>query len=412
MSLASEPNRASIAAHLPGWLLSLYVPVLLKAMCAGMFVVVGPFLVNKLGGGPFYKGAIGATWIGSYVIALLAYGGRVDGLDPRNLVRIGLSTMALMFLIMAQAESLPVLFAATSGFGLISGLFWPPIMGWLSTGYEGQRLSRRLSKFNLSWSTGMAVGPALGGFLFELDIVEASHLIPLYLAACLLMLGVLVITLMPSPERDATTGVPVSSGPPPEDVDAARSDLFRPMARIAHFFAYVGNGVYRYQLPSLAIALGITADEFGRVGTTLSLAMFVSFLVLGKTERWHYRLDLFIGAQIVIALNLLALLVVQTWWHMMICMAIGGLAVGVTYSSDLFYGISGGVRRSRRMAIHELLLAIGIASGALFGGAVSEHLGLRLVYPICSGLILCGVVVQLTTYAARRRAIMSVPSTS
>lgn len=388
-------------------MLSLYVPVLLKATCAGMFVVVGPFLVDKLGGGPFYKGAIGATWIGSYVIALMTYGGRIDGFDPRHLVRIGLVTMALMFFIMSQAQSLLVLFAATSGFGLISGLFWPPLMGWISTGYEGQALSRRLGKFNLSWSTGMSVGPTLGGFLFELRCVQASHLLPFYLASGLLMFAVLVVSFIKSPDRDATTGVPVSAGPKPEDVDIARSDVFRPMARIAHFFAYVGNGIYRYQLPSLAIALGITADQFGRVGTTLSLAMFVSFFMLGRTERWHYRLDLFVGAQVIMALNMLALLFVQTWYHMMLCMVVGGLCVGVTYSSNLFYGVSGGVRRSRRMAIHELLLAIGIASGALVGGGVSEHLGLRVIYPIGAGLILCGVVAQLATYAARRRTILA-----
>ncbi len=395
--MSSIANHPQAHPRVMGAVLSPFTAVFLKAFCAGMFTVVSPFEVARLGGGPTLMGSIGAVWIGSYVISLLATGGRVDRFNPRHLVRIGLAVMASMFLIMTQAERLWVFFAATSGFGLISGFFWPPIMGWISVGYEGRDLSRRLSRFNLSWSSGMVLGPLIGGIL--LDWVRLA---PFVLAITCFVTAILVITLLRSPEGGTA---PRPQAPPegePQHVQPELNDVFRPMARVAHFLSYVGNGIYRYQLPALAVTLGISAKGFGPVGMTLSLAMASSFVILGRTEWWHYRVSAFWGAQVVMALNMLALLFVQTWWHMCICMVVGGWTVGLVYSSDIFYGVSGGVRRARRMAIHELLLSSGIMTGAFTGGWVTEHVALRAIYPIGATAIMLGVALQLVFFLSRR----------
>jgi predicted MFS family arabinose efflux permease len=133
-----------------------------------------------------------------------------------------------------------------------------------------------------------------------------------------------------------------------------------------------------------------------------SIAMAVAFYWLGRSHRWHYRADVFFIAQIVLMLSVLALLRVDVWWEMALCLIVGGLCVGVTYSSDLFYGVSGGAKRGRQMAIHELLLSAGMVVGSLGGGWVTEHITLRAAYPICAALLVASVLIQLTIFAYKR----------
>ena len=57
-------------------------------------------------------------------------------------------------------------------YGLFMALFWPRISGWVSWGLEGKNLSKTMSQYNLSWSTGGIISPAISGFLTEKNIVS------------------------------------------------------------------------------------------------------------------------------------------------------------------------------------------------------------------------------------------------
>jgi MFS transporter, DHA1 family, solute carrier family 18 (vesicular amine transporter), member 1/2 len=397
--VALQPIRSHVLLRWRQRLFSLYVPVLLNAACAGMLALVIPFEVDRLGGSAAVIGAAGGIFMGAYVLALLLFGSRVDPFDPRTLVLIGLVLMAGMILLMRVAPNLIVLLAANACYGMLAGLFWPPIMGWISSGHEGPSLNRRLSLFNISWSTGMIIGPPMGGYLYEL-----AHTLPFYACLAYLSTAILVVTVIRSPVTDQSAEVTANANGDAPDVDAQRNDVFRPMARIAHLLSYVTIGIFRYQVPSLALVLGISAARFGGVLMCLSLSMAATFYLLGRTQQWHYRLGTFFAAQIVLVLTVLAFLVVQRWWEMAACMLVGGACVGVVYSSDLFYGVSGGVRRARRMAIHELILSVGFVIGAFGGGFITDHIGLRTSYPICAGLLVTGMIVQAFVYAHRKSA--------
>ena len=67
----------------------------------------------------------------------------------------------------------------------------------------------------------------------------------------------------------------------------------------------------------------------------------------------------------------------------------------------ILYGVSGGVRRARRMAIHELVLSVGFVIGAFGGGWVTDHISLRAAYPICAGLLIAGMAAQAIVFIVR-----------
>lgn len=371
------------------WVLSLNVPVFLISVCGGMVMLMAPFEVHRLGGSATAMGGIGGLLTVTYIVACVLLSSRVDRFDPKQLVQMGVVLQGVMFLLLALSPNLTVLFVAAAVYGTLPGLVWPPVMGWISTGHEGPNLNRRLSHFNLSWSTGMMIGPMIGGVLYEIH-----HTIPFFSATVMLIPALAIIMHIPSPRSAGETGGP-SGGELPNDFDARRTAVFRPLARIAIFLAYMAVGVFRFQLPSLALHLNIRTSVVGGVMMGLSIAMAAAFYVLGRTHRWHYRFSVLFLAQVILGGSVLALLLVDTWPQMAWCVIVGGLCVGVCYSSNLFYNVSGGTQRARLMAIHELLLSSGLVVGSTGGGWITDWISLRAAYPACSAMILAGLLAQM-----------------
>jgi DHA1 family multidrug resistance protein-like MFS transporter/DHA1 family quinolone resistance protein-like MFS transporter len=79
-----------------------------------------------------------------------------------------------------------------------------------------------------------------------------------------------------------------------------------------------------------------------------------------------------------------------------------GLAFGFAYSSHLYYGASASSDRSVRMAIHELVISLGIAIGSGTGGYLGKNAGAYAPYWFVIALVCFGAVVQLALHLTSR----------
>ena len=89
---------------------------------------------------------------------------------PRHSLILATAASVVLLAGMLLAGSLPLLFVLYGLFGFSLSLFWPPLMGWLSFGKEERELNTTLGGFNLSWSGGNIIAPAIAGFLLQLGI--------------------------------------------------------------------------------------------------------------------------------------------------------------------------------------------------------------------------------------------------
>jgi MFS family permease len=401
--LSSPSVHPSLVTRRLRALLSLNLPVFVASACGGIIMLAMPYEIHRLGGSAAAMGAVGGILTATYICACVLLSPKVDRFDPRTLVQMGLGLQAIMVCLIALAPAMTWTLIAAGLFGILPSLIWPPVMGWISTGHEGADLNRRLSLFNLSWSSGMVLGPVAGGLMYEVH-----HALPFFSAAALLVLGTLVVRALPSPRAGTVAGTPRNQEPL-DDVNLDGVATFRPLARIALLLSYMVMGIFRYQLPSLALVLKIRTGLVGAVMMSLGVAMAASFYLLGRTHRWHYRFSVFFGAQVVMACSVLSLILIRTWWQMALCVVVGGICVGVTYTSNLFYGVSGGQKRARLMIIHEVLLSVGTIIGSSGGGWVTDHVTLRAAYPIGSALVITGIAVQLLLLLRRRLARVPPP---
>ena len=94
-------------------------------------------------------------------------------------------------------------------------------------------------------------------------------------------------------------------------------------------------------------------------------------------------------------------------WVLFVAAGIVGICEGFIYVSHLFYGVSGGKKRSGLMALHEFLLSTGFVIGSVGGGFISDSFGRYVPYWLGAGAILIGLIAQSAIW---RKLRTSTPS--
>ncbi len=115
-------------------------------------------------------GWFSSVWAFSYFIGCILLHRLSRRIGPRWSMTLAASGMIIFVVIMLYSSSYLLMVILYGLFGFITALFWPPLMGWLSEGFEGKDLNRIMGYFNLSWSMGLVVSPYLGGVLLERGI--------------------------------------------------------------------------------------------------------------------------------------------------------------------------------------------------------------------------------------------------
>lgn len=393
--------------------LPLYTAAFFQSAAGGIWFVAMPFVIKRLGGSDTQLGLCLGIWFVAYLSGCLTAGGILDRFNARNSVRFGAAANVvinigiLITVIIARGSDNPasllwLIMCLSALSGLLTAFFWPPLMGWLSTGYEGAQLNRRLGRHNTAWSFGALVTPYLGGVL-----VERSSVWPFAVIIGLMVSSFAVITLGKGPGVNASNGDNGSLSQTPSDAASALLPCFRWMARIALLTSFVCIGLLRTQLAVLLkYELGFMESQYGTGMMIMCLASFVVFIAAGKWHRWHYKLSIFIIAQLLLLASMLMILKGSSLGIFFLATGLVGAGQAFMYNSHLYYGVSGGTRRSRRMAIHEFLLSAGFVIGSLAGGFLSDQFGPLMPYRFGLGVVALGLFLQLAIWFGFKRKSM------
>jgi MFS family permease len=371
----------------------LYVAAFLMAVTVSTTLQAAPWRVLDLGGGDLAVGAVGMLW-GTYIFSLLVMRPYVDRLGVKRQV-IGALLMVLGVMIgLILADRVASVLVLLGVFGLVMGCFWPPLMGWLSTGHSGAVLNRRLGAFNMSWSGGTIIGMLTSGFFYSLWAA-----LPFLFCATALSVAVAMLAGVRSVK---THGEQAEASNTLHDPHPGLAS-FRQMARVGLVAAYLAVGI-RTVMPLLIRQLGHGPEVHSIILTGGNVLMVGSFMVLKRTVGWHYRAGLLLGVQVVGAMLLGLSGLAGNVWLLGFPNALLFIGVAVVYNSHIYYAISSGRRRSGVMAVHEVLLAGGAALGSLGVGLVADWLGVRWAFVIAGGVWLAATAVQAGLYVGRRGA--------
>jgi FSR family fosmidomycin resistance protein-like MFS transporter len=307
---------------------------------------------------------------------------------PTVLAGIGVAWMLGCYVAVALAPSwlllLPFFLLAALG----SGMFHP--IGTAGAGAaERSRAASATSVFFFCGQLGLAIGPALGGLLFQ----TAGHWGMLPLCAIALLPAALLLT---------------APAAPPAPAVAPREQRARPTARralglaTAAFVALVAvrssmQAAYTAFLPTLFAGRGWDAAAYGTLSGTFMLAAAIGNLVVGElADRYGMRLVTVVPLLLGVPAGLLCLWSPTPAAAFVGC-ALAGLLIGGQHSILVVHAQR--LLPARQGFASGLILGFTFAAGAIgtwLGGLLADQVGLLAVLQGITLLGLPAAVLALT----------------
>ncbi len=348
-------------------------------------------------------GLLSSLWALSYLVGCFSLH-RISGkMGPKRSLSLAAFGMALFSLFILYSTSIYMLYVCSSLFGFITALFWPPLEGWLSEGYEGSALNKRVGRFNLSWSTALIVSPYIAGLL-----IERSLTLPL-----IVTIGVYLLLFASFSFFSAwflkAEGHPAeksSTGPGEQD----SSTPLRYVAWMGIFSSYLINGIVLFVFPLYARdVLGIQESSIGLLFLLRALLSTIVFMFMSRTVWWHFNKLQMLFVQLILVIFCALLPVFTSWSSFALVFSFFGVLFAFQYSNSLFHGVSGSVNREKRMAVHEGVLTAGLITGAVGGGVVYQSFGVTAVFTGAGSVLFITMLVQLMVlfFQKKGRAVLS-----
>jgi DHA1 family multidrug resistance protein-like MFS transporter/DHA1 family quinolone resistance protein-like MFS transporter len=180
------------------------------------------------------------------------------------------------------------------------------------------------------------------------------------------------------------------------------------MSRVALFSVCASYAILRSQFALVFRDLGYAESQFGMYLTIYALCNFAALVAAGRWALWHFKPALLLVSQALLLVTLLLTIYGRTLSVFLVSSVLLGAAYGFAYCSHLYYGASASRQRSARMAIHEIVISLGLTIGSFTGGYLAEHVGLYAPYWFAVGLVGLGAGAQMVIHiAARTRVSMA-----
>lgn len=342
------------------------------------------YVRDVFGAPPAVVSIFGSVWTAVYSIACIVGRPLSVRLLPRYSLMIATGGMASALVMIPLLNSLTAAFIFYGLYGASISFFWPPLMGWASAGLEQADLSRTISRFNLSWSTGAIIGPFLGGALFELS-PRAPAMTGIGLFASTFVMIAAASIVLPRVRSDVHRESPGRRRGEPRRVD--ESSPLRFPAWVTLFSTYFTFGVIVNVAPLyLRETLGLSESLTGLVLLFRAIASTTLFIVLGRSSFWHHKKSWLASAHVLVILAALVLGTASS--AVLYATIVGGFGVilAISYNNSVFHGASGTIHRAARMAVHESTLTGGVVAGSITGGILYQ------TYSIVHAFLACAVV--------------------
>jgi len=164
-------------------LIILFLTLLMVMVGFGIVLPLMPFYAESMGASATHLGLLFATYSLMQFLFSPLWGRYSDRVGRRPVLILGLTGMALSFVLFGLAQALWMLYAARVLGGLLSSAVLPAAMAYVADSTaEGQR-GHGMALMGAAMGLGMIFGPAIGGFLGEF-----SPALPFFVAAGLALL--------------------------------------------------------------------------------------------------------------------------------------------------------------------------------------------------------------------------------
>lgn len=387
----------------PLQLFIVYFPALLIDFAFSSVLTNSSFYSSYLKFSSSFLGLLVAIAIAFYAFLAIPFGKLSDRVERRRMLYAGCLLLGTVSIGLPFCHKKIHLLLIFPWIGIGLSLFWPAYEAWLAEREGEGKLLQRVMLFNLFWSIGITLGPAVSGYLYQ----DANPFRLFYLAGAVGLLTFVIILFSKSNSPLQTTkeqSDPIQTLFP---LPVVRR-LYLNVARCANFASWFTLGVLRSLAPKLTKEMGMLPTTFGNLMLILGGVQTLTFLFLGTgfSTRWHYRLSPLLIVQGLAILSFVVIWRVQHTALWICAFAVIGVAAAFSYFGSLYYGLDRQIDKGNKSGWHEAILGTGSLLGPLLGGiAADSKLGPQSPYLICAVVIMIAIGVEIVI-ASRNRLSM------
>ncbi|HUV33699.1 MAG TPA: MFS transporter, partial [Candidatus Desulfaltia sp.] len=336
----------------------LYATIFLSATGLGTTTFLLPVYAASIGASYVDLGLLGAVGNIVYTVFTLMTGLLLDRFERLRLYTVYAFMGALILGFFTLADDLPRLVFARALMGVASASFWVSASTLTADISPPERLTQSMGRYNLSWITGFAIGPYLGGLVSSNLGFNTLFLC----TASLMVASGLLSQLMLRPRlslrnRSGSEGLSLA---PFRRLSAAYLTLL-PFTMVL--------GIYMAIVPGHLSLEGLTASTVGLLVTMTNVARGLTFFNVERFVAWGARRSVALASALLVS-------------GMLVFSYSTGLA---GYASALaLYGVAAGIMTpvvldyiakrcepgslGAAMGLHEGVYGVGMFIGPLAGG--------------------------------------------
>ncbi|WP_428389571.1 MFS transporter [Mucisphaera sp.] len=332
--------------------------------------------------------ALALGWGLTYVLGALTSHKLTHHFGERKIALISILTQLAANLVIWQSPTPAVITAGFLILGTATGMMWPIIESYISSGLTPRKAMRVIGYFNLTWSSAVAVALLVTGIILAIN--PGALLITA--AALNTTVAILILTLRKRPlhmEHDHP------DRPAPEQLSRWKHLLAS--SRWTMLASYTLLFLLAPLLPQIFTDLGLTTAWSANAAAILHLVRFLTFTGMIILPQWHDRAWPLITALIIQPVSFFLILFGPSVPIVIFGEVLFGWAAGVSYFAALYYAQVIQNASVEAGGEHEGLIGAGFALGPLLG-LVAMYLGGSLL----DVALITGPFIAFSTYKAAR----------
>ncbi|MFH2110130.1 MAG: MFS transporter [Candidatus Bathyarchaeota archaeon] len=360
----------------PRHLRVLYATIFLSATGLGTTTFLLPVYATSIGASYVDLGLLGAVGNIVYTVFTLTTGLLLDRFERLRLYTVYAFMGALILGFFTLADDIPRLVIARALMGVASASFWVSASTLTADISPPDRLTQSMGRYNLSWITGFAIGPFLGGLVSSnlgfnaLFLCTASLLVASGLLSQLLLRPRLSLR-----NRSGSEGLSLA---PFRRLSAAYLTLL-PFTMVL--------GIYMAIVPGHLSLEGLTASTVGLLVTMTNVVRGLTFVNVERFVAWGARRSVALASALLVS-GMLVFSYSTGLAGYASALALYGVAAGIMTPVVLDYIVKRCEPGSlgAAMGVHEGVYGVGMFIGPIAGGGLAEVYGPQILYRALAAL--------------------------